>query len=177
MAKIRRVTLGGTSEENLHSLSEQVSEILQVLGDRVEFGEPVDPNDPTSAVLAGGTGAGTHNGVTSNIMGSWVELSLTATGISDQTCNHNLYLTNNQYTVPVAGKPNVRWLPFAVMHDGTGKDATSFLDVEVEFLGGTVSANSIVLRVRVATVGTAVTVDASHPVRVTLFFTQATKGP
>jgi len=181
MAKVSRVSLSGGSQPDLIALSQQVNEILRVLDDRVEFGEPQDPSNPTSTTLAGDfSAAGGHNGTPSNILGSWVEVTLESTGTSKIACYHNLFLdssTSPQYTVPVSGEPNCRWLFFGCGHDGTGGDATSGLIVCPTFvLGDTVAPDYIELRFSVSTVGTALTVDATHPVLACLFFTQASRG-
>ena len=184
MAKVPRVSLSGGNQPDLIALSQQVNKILQIIDNRIEFGEPQDPSDPTSTTLAGDgfetPAAGAHNGTTSNIFGSWVEVALEATGVNIVKCYHNLYLdstTSPQYTVPVSGEPNVRWLVFGYGHDGTGADATSGLLVTPAFVSGdTVAVDYIQLRISVSTVGTAVTVSADHPVIACLFFTQASQG-
>jgi hypothetical protein len=123
-----------------------------------------------------------HNGLLSNIAGSWVEIALEATGMTEAACAHNLYLTNDQYTVPVTGQPNCRWLVFGVMHDGdvggaAPADAGTRLGVDVSFVGGdTVAANAINLRFNLRVDGLRPTIDGDHPVLVTLFFTKATRG-
>ena len=154
----------------------QIENIIKILNSEIEFGEPQDPEDLTSTKLAGATGTGAHNGTPGNILGSWVEIQLTSTGITETTCNHNLYINEPDYTVPVTGQPNCRWSVWGVQHDGTAADATSFLDVGVSFLSGTVSANAVDLRFNLTSSGTAATVDADHPVLVTLFFIRATRG-
>ena len=180
MGQIRRVHTATGGEPNLIAVAEQVDELLQVLDDKVEFGEPQNPKDATdtpSRILAGTVAVeDAHNGTTSNIAGSWIESALTVSGLTTVTCTHNLYLDSPQYTVPVTGEPNCRWLPFGVMHDGTGKDATSRMAVDVAFMGDTVSANAIALRFNLQLFGTAITIGSSNPVLVTLFFTRATRG-
>jgi hypothetical protein len=102
---------------------------------------------------------------------------VTAVGRSTITCTHNLYLAHPQYAVPVSGQPNVRWQVFGWMHDGTGADATTELMLNVWFGGGTVSANAIALEVSVDVhAAAAPTIDADHPVLISLFFTRATRG-
>lgn len=176
--QVRRVLTAGSDNPNLVAVAEQVDELLQIVDDKIEFGEPQNPHDPTdTSQLAGAMGAeNAHNGTVSNIAGSWVEISLTATGLTTETCVHNLYLQDPDYVVPVTGEPNCRWLPFGLMHDGQGQDATSGLSLDITFLGDTVAANSIQLRVNLSTIGTAVTVDGDHPALITLFFTRATRG-
>lgn len=155
---------------------EQLDQVINVINGDIEFGDPQDPNDPTSTTRAGGTGSGSHNGTLSNIMGSWVDVSLTSANVTKVACNHNLYLNSPEHTVSVSGEPNCRWLIFGIMHDNQGEDSTSSLDVSVSFLGDTVSVNSIELRFDPTTAGTAVTIDADHPILVTLFFTRASRG-
>ena len=149
----------------------------------ISFGEPQDPEDPTSTVLAGGDDDGTwaatdHNGTLGNLDGSWVEVALEDTGATDITCTHNLFgkLDNAQYAVPVSGEPNCRWLPFGVMHDGTGTDDSTRLRVSVSFVGDTVAVNAIDLRFDLAVSGTTPTIDGDHPVLVSLFFVKASRG-
>jgi hypothetical protein len=107
-----------------------LNEVIWSLDGKVEFGEPLDPNDPTSVVLAGGVGATAHNGIRSNILGSWVELEVEAldTAIA---CNHNLYLEQpgGYTTEPVAGRPNCRWFVVGWEHDGTKKTLWSVVSV------------------------------------------------
>jgi hypothetical protein len=127
MSRVPRVPV---QPDNPLSVAEQQREIIETLDNRVEFGEPLDPNDVTSVVLAGGTGATAHNGIRSNILGSWVELEVEAldTAIA---CNHNLYLEQpgGYTTEPVAGSPNVRWFVVGWQHDGTKKTLWSVVSV------------------------------------------------
>lgn len=180
MGQVPRVATSGGLEPDTLAISKQLDEVVQVVDSQVEFGEPQDPSDPASTTLAGvgfeTPAAGAHNGTISNIHGSWVEVALTSTGITDYPCHHNLYIHNPQYVVPVTGQPNCRWLVFGVMHDGTNLDGTSTLSVDVSFVGGTVDKNDTMLRFNVTAGGTALTIDGTHPVLVTLFFTQATRG-
>jgi hypothetical protein len=181
MGQVAKISIAGGLEPDPNAVAKQLDEVMRVLDSQVEFGEPGNPTDPgftSPALLAGDmTALGMHNGTISNILGSWVEIVLEATGMSKVTCTHNLYLSNPQYTVPEAGTPNCRAIVFGVGHDGTGSNATSGIGVTYSFMGGdTVSGTAIDLRFNVTTVGTAVTIDATHPVRVTLFFTQATRG-
>jgi hypothetical protein len=155
--------------------------LLREVDGNMEFGEPSNPNDPTSTTLAGATGVdASHNGTPGNIAGSWVEVELESMGMSIITCTHNLYLHDPDYVVPVSGQPNCRWLPFGVIHAGTGKDTTvasSRVVVDVCFLGDTVAANSIQLRFNVTMMGDDITIaSGSNAVLVTLFFTKATRG-
>ena len=117
-----RVNIGRLGREpTSEQLAAQLDHVVQVLNQEIEFGDPADPNDPTSATIKAGATAttGAHNGTLANISGSWVEISLTATGNTDATCYHNLYLSSPQYAVPVTGEPNCRWQVHGIMHDGT----------------------------------------------------------
>ncbi len=178
MGRIQRTSSAGGLEPNLVAVGEQVDAVLRVVDDNIEFGEPQDPNDPTSTTLAGTMGAaGHHNGTLSNIAGSWVEIALPNTGLSDLTCTHNLYLDTPAYVLPVTGQPNCRWLHFGTQHDGTGSDATTRIGVDVTWMGGdTLSVNAIELRFNLRVEGLRPTIGAGNPVLVTLFFTKATRG-
>jgi len=184
MGQVARVGGGiGDPESEMRALRQQINEILLVLDDHVEFGEPgnaLDPEYTSPAKLAGDMSvAGAHNGTVSNINGSWVEIALETYGLTEVTCTHNLYLNTPEYVVPVTGQPNCRWLFFGAMHDGTGADpviTTTRIGVDIAFLGGTVTANSIDLRMNLRIEGSTLTVDETHPVLVTLFFTKATRG-
>lgn len=169
-----RVPRVGLDPNNPQSIVTRLTDLTLVTDGWIEFGEPQNPNDPTSAVLAGGTGAGAHNGTVDNLKGSWVEASLTATGSSTVTCRHNLYLDSGPYTLPAAGQPNVRWIVFGWQHDGTG--ITAPVVVSVYFAGGAVAVNAIDLNFDIfLPAGSALTVDGTHPMKVTLFFTRATR--
>ncbi len=180
MGAVRRVLSAGSKEANILAVAEQVDELLRVVDQEIEFGEPQDPKDATDAggrVLAGTVAvADAHNGTLGNVAGSWVETALTVSGLTTVTCSHNLYLDYPEYTVPISGEPNCRWLVFGVMHDGTGQDATSRIAVDVAFMGDTVNTDDIQLRFNLQLFGTAITVGSSNPVLVTLFFTRATRG-
>ena len=158
-------------------VAQQVDELLSVVDDKIEFGEPQDPNDPTATGLAGAMGAaGAHNGTTSNVAGSWVEVRIEAAGRTTHTCTHNLYLDSPQYVVPVTGQPNCRWMVFGWQHDGEGTSGTTELMLNVWFQSGTVSANAIALEVSVDLHASTITLDGDHPILLTLFFTRATRG-
>jgi hypothetical protein len=183
VARVDRVSTAGGLEPDLLAISQQVDAVVRVVDDKIEFGDPQDPSDPASAVRAGAVASATsHNGTLSNISGSWVEVSLEQTGQTTVTCYHNLYRDNPQYTVPVTGEPNCRWLVFGVMHDGdvggaAPADTNTRIGVDVAFIGGdTVNANEIELRFNLRMEGLRTTVDATHPVLVTLFFTRASRG-
>ncbi len=198
MSRVHRVTTGGAvarrvsnfdqsdrepryntlanEDEAFDPRDQQISEILRTVDDNIEFGEPQNPNDPTSTALAGVIGvAGAHNGTKSNISGSWVEIELQSAAISNVTCTHNLFLHDPDYVVPVTGQPNCRWFMFGVMHDGTATDGTTSLRVEISFIGGTVTANAIDLQFSLIKAGNG-TIGSSNRVLVTLFFIRATRG-
>lgn len=184
MAKVVPIHTGGSLEPDSLIVSEQLDKATDALDGGIEFGDPQDPNDPTSAIRAGEgfetPTAGAHNGLAPNIDGSWVEVALTTTGLTKKKCYHNLYLGNDQATVPVTGEPNCRWLLFGIMHSGQGADAggveSSRYGVDVAFVGDTVDVNYIELRFDLRLSGGAITVDGTYPVLVTLFFTKATRG-
>jgi len=139
----------------------------------IRFGHPNDPRDETSAQLAGDlTTPNAHNGVLEDIEGSWVEIELTENDPTDVPCNHNLYLNNPEYTVPVAGSPNVRWSVWGWQHDGNGYVPPVVLSVFFDSsAGGAVAANTILLTFSVS----GLTPHADHPLKVTLFFIKAVK--
>ena len=160
------------------SIVDQLSKVIQVVDGLVEFGDPIDPFDPGNTGRAGASSTA-HPGSISNIHGSWVEVVITTAGTPQIVeCHHNLYLEENNagtYTLPTSGEPNVRWLVFGWLHDGSGGDATSTLDCFVTFIGDTVAVNSVKLVFDVVKGGTNVTVDGDHPVLCTLFFTRASR--
>ncbi len=180
MGRVIPIHTAGELNPDSSAVPEQLDELSRVLNEEVEFGDPQNPNDPTSTTLAGDFSAGDHNGTLQNIAGSWVEIALEVTGLTIATCTHNLYTRNDQATVPVSGQPNCRWLVFGIMHDGTAADVgivSSRYGVDVAFMGGdTVNVNDIQLRFNLRLSGEAITVGSSNPVRVTLFFTKATRG-
>lgn len=167
-------------EDWRNQVQAQLDRITDIINGGIEFGDPQDPADPTSqTILAGAddTTAGAHNGTPGNVLTSFVELNLTAAGIKDTQCFHNLYLDTPGYTVPVAGEPNCRWLIAGIMHDGaTTLDGTSTVALDVTFVGGNVTANSIFLRTNIVLGGTNITLHADHPLQVTLMFFRATRG-
>ena len=181
MGRVARVSHAGGLEPDPVAVSEQVDNLLREVDGNMEFGEPSNPNDPTSTTLAGAAGQdASHNGTPGTIAGSWVEVELESMGMSKITCTHNLYLDDPSYTVPVSSQPNCRWLVFGVIHPGTLKDTTvpsSRVVVDVCFLGDTVAANSIQLRFNVTMMGDDITIaPGANAVLVTLFFTKATRG-
>jgi len=123
---VSRVPRSPVDPDNPQSIAQQQRDVIETIDNRIEFGEPLDPNDPNSAFMAGlaaGAGVTAHNGIRSNILGSWVELEITSRASLDYpfTCRHNLYQEQpDTYTaVPVAGEPNCRWIVMGWQHDGT----------------------------------------------------------
>jgi hypothetical protein len=183
MGQVFKISVAGGLEPDSLAVAQQLDEVVRVVDSQVEFGDPQDPSNPASTNRAGDDfetpATGAHNGTVSNIAGSWVEVSLETIGTTIKKCYHNLYLDSAdtpQYTVPVSGEPNCRWLPFGVMHDGTDKDDSSRMGVDISFVGDTVAVDYIELRFNLQLAGTGVTVSEAHPVLVSLFFTQATRG-
>lgn len=179
MGQVPRVRGAGSITPNVFAVAEQVDNLVRVVDQEIEFGEPQDPADPTSVVRAGDFATpaeGDHNGTTSNIAGSWVELHIEAPGRTTQTCTHNLYLSDPDYTLPVTGEPNCRWMVFGWQHDGTGGSGTTELMLNVWFQSGTVTVNAVALEVSVDVHASTLTIDGTHPLLLTLFFTRATRG-
>jgi hypothetical protein len=90
-------------------------------GQLIEFGHPGDPYDDVSTKLAGdNVSPHAHNGTLEDIRGSWVEVEFNSTNTLNVATdfNHNLYLHDTWYTVPVAGSPNVRWFVAGWQHSG-----------------------------------------------------------
>lgn len=158
--------MGGRPRRNLpdpknpKSVVEHVDGVQRILDQQVSFGHPQDPGDDAGTALAGTT----HNGVIYNMEGTWVELRVTVLD-ANTTCTHNLNLT-----VLSASQPNCRWLVWGYQHDGTGAGTTSTISCNYE--DGTVAADSIQLRFYAV----ARTVDADHPLKVTLWFIPAVRG-
>ena len=107
----------------------------------VSFGNPVDPYDETSVVLAGDmTAARPHNGVLDDIDGSWVELLIDGTqgnAIGDPiTCHHNLYTESatGWAEEPKDDEPNCRW--FVTRWEHSGAAATVWDDLRVPTSAG-----------------------------------------
>lgn len=147
------------------SIEEQVIRMARLLASRISFGSPQDPTDPASTTLASGA-VGEHSGTPGQMAGVWYTLSMEATGTMDFTCVHNLDLE------PVdSSTPNVTWMEFGRSHDGQNGDGTSFIRLNIWYEGGTVTKDSIVLRVNIVRggSGTLYTIDASHPFNVHLY--------
>lgn len=144
-------------------------EVRRFADGMVEFGHPQDPTDPSATGLAGATTT-SHPGTLVNIRGTWVELDVTALD-TDTRCYHNLNLL-----VPYTGEPNVRWLLFGVIHDGTNVAAGDEV-VSCNFEeGSAVDADYIDLKFYRDGSGPR-TVDGTHPLKVTLFFIPAVRRP
>lgn len=149
-----------------NSVAEAVQEILRVLDREVGFGDPLDPTSDNSVVLAGGTGATSHNGTPSNIAGAWVELEFEALD-TPVTATHNLNapVINNEVNVRIASQ--------TIRHSGVGATVASCLSINYED-GDTITSNSIQLR---AYCTSGRTVNAANPVRVSLYLIPVTRWP
>ena len=152
--------------------------IGQVL-ENIEFGDPLDPNDPQSTTLAGSTatGAGSHPGTTINIAGAWVEVTINnASGGLDAVhlCYHNLNLPVFIEPGPV-NAPNVRWLLFGYHHSGTGVTGGDAI-ISCNYETGdqaSITANAFPLRFYAP--NRTVDVNDADPLVATLFFTAAVR--
>jgi len=110
-----------------------------------------------------------HNGTIVNMNGAWYSALITATGRATLTCVHNLD------TPTTAGLVPVRWPIQNWSHDGTGGGGTTVLTLAVWYMGGAVTANSIVLAANVTVAAGALTIDADHPLRLDLWFERAVR--
>jgi len=151
--------------EDPKDLVAAIEELQEIVRQRVEFGNPQNPKDPTSTTLAGSGAITEHNGTLSNIRGSWVQVSVTALD-SPVVFTHNLDVEFVSATTP-----NVLWLPMRFVHDGTAALGSSALALNYE-TGDVVTRNSIELRLYC---GTGRTVSVASPVEVTLFFIPAVR--
>ena len=175
MSQLHKTILTPRDITDVRSLGKAVERefeaVRRVLSGEIEFGHQTNPRDPAETGLASGaaqatsTLAGGHNGTLLNIEGAWVTLDIDTVD-AVETFTHNL-------DVPVesAGVPNVNWLVFRLEHDGTLAAATSALSISYE-TPDTVAVNEIDLRLYSDGVRT---VDGTHPVRATLFFTRAVR--
>jgi len=102
-----------------NSIAELADNTRREVDGNIEFGSPQDPDDLTSTELPGADAVSDprHNGTVLNIAGSWASADVTALDTA-VTFHHNLYLDNDQYTLPVSGSPNVRAMSFWWQHDG-----------------------------------------------------------
>jgi len=148
------------------SIVEHMARVQRVVDGKLEFGSPQDPSDPTSATVANGVA---HNGTILNMNGAWFSGILEATGRGNLTCVHNLD------TPITAGLIPVRWLVWGWSHNGTGGGAATELDLALWYMGGAVTANSIVLATSVNLIAGALTINAGNPLRVDLWFERAVR--
>ena len=165
MGRIPHPTLNPKAPEEI---AEHLLRVHREVDGKIEFGSPQDPTNPTSTTRANGVA---HNGLLQNIDGAFFEAVLTATGRSAVTAIHNL----NVGTQNPAGTPNVRWLVFGVMHDGTAADATTTYTLNAWYQGGAITADQLAMAMNLVIGGTAPTINGTHPVVVTLFFTKAVR--
>lgn len=148
------------------SITEHLYRVQRVVDGSLEFGSPQDPADPTSAVVANGVA---HNGTILNMKGAWFSGLVVAVGRSNLTCVHNLD------TPITAGLIPVRWLVWGWSHGGAGGGAATELDLAVWYMGGAVTAQSIVLAVSANLIAGALTINAGNPLRVDLWFERAVR--
>lgn len=147
----------GFDPNNLKSVAEALTLVIRVVDRQIEFG---NPQGPTAATDLAGT---THNGTLMNIKGSWVELEIDTRDLAFEV-NHNL-------AVPVFdGEMNVRWFIAGVRHDGTAAGVSAVISFNHED-GDAITENMFELRCY----ANGRTVDADHPVRVTLFVIPANR--
>jgi len=151
---------------NPKSIVEHLFNVQRVVDGKMEFGSPQDPRDPTSATRADGVA---HNGTILNMNGSWFSGLIEAVGRTDLTCIHNLD------TPVTAGLIPVRWLVWGWSHNGTGGGVATELDLSVWYMGGAVTAQSIVLAASVNLIAGALTINAGNPLRLDLWFERAVR--
>jgi hypothetical protein len=163
---VSRIPQVVVNPESPMSIVDHLYRVGRVVDGRLEFGSPQDPADPTSVTVADGV---THNGTVLNMAGSWFSGLITAVGRSNLTCVHNLN------TPTTAGLVPVRWQKFGWSHNGTGGGAATELDLALWYMGGAVTANSIVLAASVNVIAGALTINAGNPLRVDLFFVGAVR--
>jgi hypothetical protein len=150
------------------SIVDVLNRVIQVLDQGVELGDPLNPLDDSSVVLAGSGSPTVHNGRVANIRGSWVSVEFAAADTA-VAFNHNL-------DIPVFGtnEPNVRWLFSNFRHSGVGP-AVSNLNLEYDDLLCTMTKDSIDLVLRSQGVRT-IAVGA-NAVKVDVFFVPAVRWP
>lgn len=148
------------------SIAQALTELQRVVDRLIEFGNPNDPKG--SDTLAGGGSPTTHNGELMNIRGSWVELRFEALDTA-LTANHNL-------NIPVYNSEvNVRWIVMGKRHDDVGAGGSGRESADVRFIDtDSFDENTIELR---AFAAGGLTVDATNPLRVSLFFIPAVRWP
>ena len=162
MAKLRQLRFNA---QDPRSIADALTELQLVVQGQLDAGDPLDPNNDQSVVLAGDmTAAQPHNGRPGNIFGSWVEKEIT-TSSTAIVFDHNL-------EIPVINSEvNVRWRT-NFRHSGAGL-AVGAMTLEFQD-GDTVGENSIELRLRV---GGTRTVNGANPVRVSVHFIPVTRWP
>lgn len=141
------------------------NQLRKIFERNVSFGHPNHPEDAADTTLAG-TAAVNHNGLLDNINGSWVEVEFT-TSILGANCYHNL----NQ---PLLVGPNVRWFVCKIEHDNAGTNPRAAPMCVYYLSGSVITENSIVLSISYTAAWR--TVNADHPIKVTLFFIPAVRG-
>ena len=152
------------------AIAEHLSRVQTVVDGRLEFGSPQDPRDPASTTVPDGAA---HNGTLQNLYGAWFTGLVTATGRSNLTCVHNLF--DAAVFTPTAGLVPVRWLVWGWSHNGTGGGAGTELDLAVWYMGGAITATSIVLAVSVNVTAGALTINGGNPLRLDLWFARAVR--
>lgn len=163
MSRVPRVIV---NPDDAKSLVEHLYRVQRVVDGQMEFGSPQDPRDPTSTTVANGVA---HNGTILNMNGSWFSGIIEAVGRTDLTCVHNLD------TPTTAGLIPVRWLVWGWSHNGTGGGVGTELDLALWYMGGAVTANSIVLAASVQVPVGALTINAANPLRLDLWFERAVR--
>lgn len=145
----------------------RIIRLEEVLRNRVEFGDPQEPDDPASTTAAGSSTTA-HNGRPDNIFGSWVEVTFDAADAAT-LCRHNL-------DMPIVNAElNVRWMVFAFQHSGVGVNAASTLSINYDTRdSAAILADSLNLRLYVG--GGRTIAAGANAVKVSLFFTPATRG-
>jgi len=156
-------------EESVKGIWSAYKTLVKIFQRQVSFGHPNHPVDPGYTTPSAGSTDTAHNGLLDNIHGSWVEVEFTSNVIG-KVCWHNL-------DVPVLdiNTPNVRWQVFGVFHDRAGAAPQAApMGVSFHAGAGVVTRNWIVLQLDSPAASR--TIDADHPVKVTLFFIPAVRG-
>lgn len=162
-----RLRRGIRNPRDLKDIAERVADLLR-FSSAVGFGHPGDERDPGGATLPGDT-ATSHPGTLVNIEGTWVRKNVTQLDTAIR-CYHNL-----DVPVAVAGEPNVNIISAWFAHDGTGVNAASTISYNFEY-GGADAVNKDYIDLRFYAGGTR-TVDADHPIKVTLFVVPGERWP
>ena len=142
---------GASSGHIIEDLHKRVNLLEDLFRAGISFGVPL-------SITETGTASGMRLG---HMRGAWIQQDVTALN-TNVTFSHNLELQ------APTGVVNVRWLPFGFRHDNTAAGAGD--TVSVIYVDGTITADAIGLRVFASG---ARTVDADHPLKVTLFFVPA----